>query len=247
MELTSLHLVYVAAAAMLVGFTKTSVGGVGILAVLLMALAIPGKASPGVLLPMLIVADIFAVLYYRRHCDWKILLRLFPATAFGILIGFFVVDAIPVAIFQKAIGVIILAMVGMNLAIEKFKPTFSASPAWTWTVGLAAGVTTMVANAAGPIFGVYLLQMGLSKQEFVGTRSWYFLLVNIFKIPFSANLGLITAESLKFNLMLVPLIFLGAWFGISISQTDQSGDVQMVDPDCGVGGGGTIVVVNAPN
>ncbi len=213
MELTSLHLVYVVAAAMLVGFTKTSVGGVGILAVLLMALAIPGKASPGVLLPMLIVADIFAVLYYRRDCDWNILLRLFPATAIGILIGYFVVDAIPVAIFQKTIGVIILAMLGMNLVIENFKPAYSASRLWSWTVGLAAGVTTMVANASGPIFGVYLLQMGLSKQGFVGTRSWYFLLLNIFKIPFSANLGLITAESLKLNLVLVPLIFLGAWLG----------------------------------
>jgi uncharacterized membrane protein YfcA len=70
-------------AALLVGFTKTSVGGVGILAVLLMALAIPGKASPGVLLPMLIVADIFAVIYYRRHCNWGILLKLFPMTAVG--------------------------------------------------------------------------------------------------------------------------------------------------------------------
>ena len=68
MDLGAFSYIYIGLAAFLVGFTKTSVGGVGILAVLLMALALPGKASPGLLLPMLIAADIMAVLYFRRYC-----------------------------------------------------------------------------------------------------------------------------------------------------------------------------------
>ena len=213
MDLTAFQAGYVVAAALLVGFTKTSVGGIGILAVLLMALAVPGKASPGVLLPMLIVADIFAVVYYRRHCDWKVLARIFPATAIGIVVGYLIVDAIPAAVFERVIGAIILAMLVMGLVIEWYKPAFSTGGLWAGLVGLIAGIVTMVANAAGSVFGVYLLQQGLGKQSFVGTRSWYFLILNLFKVPFSASLGLITTDTLKLNLLAVPLIFLGAYLG----------------------------------
>ncbi len=213
MDLTTLDYGYIALAALLVGFTKTSVGGVGILAVLLMALAIPGKASPGVLLPMLIVADIFAVVYYRRHCQWGILLRLFPLVAVGVLIGYFAVSIIPVGVFQLAIGGIILAMLVLELGLPKHKQTLMGGWVVTGIVGIFAGIATMVANAAGPIFGIYLLQMGLNKKEFVGTRSWFFLIVNLFKVPFSLNLGLITSESLQLNFMFVPTIFIGAVLG----------------------------------
>lgn len=218
MDLTLVDYGTIVAAALIVGFTKTSVGGVGILAVLLMAMAIPGKASPGVLLPMLIVADIFAVIYYRRHSDWSILLKIFPATAVGIIIGYFIVDLIPQEVFEKAIGVIILAMVAMGFILERYKQTFATSGLWTQIVGTLAGIVTMIANAAGPVFGIYLLQMGLTKESFVGTRSWYFLLLNIFKVPFSINLGLITVDSLKLNLTMVPVIFIGAYLGFRFLQ-----------------------------
>jgi len=213
LDLTTLDYSYIALAALLVGFTKTSVGGVGILAVLLMALAIPGKASPGVLLPMLIVADIFAVVYYRRNCQWGILLKLFPLAAIGVLIGYFAVNIIPVGVFQLAIGGIILVMLVLELGLPKHKQALVAGWGVTGIIGIFAGVATMVANAAGPIFGIYLLQMGLSKKEFVGTRSWFFLIVNLFKVPFSVNLGLITTDSLQLNLMFVPVIFIGAVLG----------------------------------
>ena len=215
MDLSTLSYIYIFLAALLVGFTKTSVGGVGILAILLMALAIPGKGSPGVLLPMLIVADIFAVIYYRRHCNWSILLKLFPLTAVGVVIGYFSVGAVPAEIFEKVIGATILFMLGFEILVPKSEER-STHPLLTGFVGMFAGIATMIANAAGPIFGVYLLQMRLPKNEFVGTRSWFFLIVNIFKIPFSANLGLITLDTLKLNVMFVPVIFLGAYLGYKV-------------------------------
>ena len=214
MDLSYFAIGCVTLTALLVGFSKTSVGGVGILAVLLMAMAFPGKASPGVLLPMLIVADIFAVIYYRRDCNWSILIRILPMTAVGIFIGYLIVDLIPFEVFEKVIGFIILAMVVMGLVLDRYKQSFKGSGLWTYLVGVVAGVVTMIANAAGPVFGVFLLQMGLTKASFVGTRSWYFLLLNIFKVPFSANLGLITVDTLKLNLIFIPVIFVGAWLGV---------------------------------
>jgi uncharacterized protein len=214
LALTDLQFLYVGLAAFLVGFSKTSVGGVGILAVLLMALAFPGKASPGVLLPMLIMADIIAVIYYRRACQWRILVRMFPLTAFGVVLGYLLTDIIPPDVFARIIGLLILSMLGLEILVRQ-PGVLRHLHGWFWTafVGSIAGVATMVANAAGPVFGVYLLQMGLTKQEFVGTRSWFFLLLNIFKIPFSASLGLITTETLKLNLVSFPVILTGAALG----------------------------------
>ncbi len=212
-DFTTLTLFYLLLSAFIVGFTKTSVGGIGILAVLLMALAFPGKASPGILLPMLIVADIFAVLYFRRSCQWQVIAKIFPLTAFGVLIGYYAVDIIPQNYFAQGLGFLILAMLGLSLYLEKHGADLSNNTAFIGFTGIAAGIATMMGNAAGPIFGIYLLQMGLPKKEFVGTRAWFFLLINIFKIPFSVNLGLITFETLKLDAMVIPIIMVGAFCG----------------------------------
>ncbi len=216
MDLTLIQYLTIGLAALIVGFTKTSVGGVGILAILLMAIAIPGKGSPGVLLPMLLLGDIFAVIYYHRQCQWKILFKIFPLTAVGILIGFLSVNAIPSGIFEKVLGVIILIMLMLEVGMSYRSKQIEGGLIITSVIGVMAGIATMIANAAGPIFGVYLLQMGLTKEEFVGTRSWFFLIVNVFKLPFSAGLGLITVDTLTLNLLFVPVILLGAFIGFKV-------------------------------
>lgn len=220
MDLSQPQYIYIGLAALIVGFTKTSVGGVGILAILLMALAFPGKASPGIILPMLLFADILAVIYYHRECQWNILFKLFPLTAFGVIIGYFTVDHIPADVFEKVLGIIILIMLSLEFYLSRRKDKQPTKTNSSWLtisiIGIMAGIATMIANAAGPIFGIYLLQMGLTKKEFVGTRSWFFLILNIFKIPFSASLGLITVETLKLDLMFVPIILLGAFLGYKV-------------------------------
>ena len=213
MDISTLHYFYIGLAAFLVGFTKTSVGGVGILAVLLMALAIPGKASPGVLLPMLIAADIMAVIYYRRSCQWGILLKLVPLTLVGLALGYAILHLAPDTNFERIIGWTILAMLVLDLAMNDGVRAHMRGRVMTGITGVLAGAASMVANAAGPIFGIYLLQMGLTKSEFVGTRSWFFLLLNIVKVPLSAQLGLITIPSLTLNLMYLPVILIGAVAG----------------------------------
>jgi len=215
-ELSALHLFYVSLAALLVGFTKTSVGGVGILAVLLMAMAIPGKASPGVLLPMLIAADVMAVLYYRRHCKWHILLKLLPHVALGLGLGYLVLRLVPDFNFEKIIGVTILGMLGLDLALSETARRHLRGRVMTAITGALAGAASMVANAAGPVFGLYLLQMGLNKSEFVGTRSWFFLVINIAKLPLMVSLGLVTPNTLTLNLAFLPGILIGAVIGYKV-------------------------------
>src|SRR6185503_17572919 len=79
--------------------------------------------------------------------------------------------------------------------------------------GITAGFVTMTANTAGPLMVIYFLAIGLPKLQLVGTSAWFFLLVNTFKIPFSAHLGLITAESLKLDAILILPMIPGALLG----------------------------------
>ncbi len=204
--------------ALLVGVSKTGIPGTGILVVPLLASVLPAKASVGVLLPMLIFADFFAISYYRRNVVWAHLIRLMPWAVVGVIIGYFLLDRIDNNQLRPVIGVIVLGLLVLNYFRNNRLKEDDIPSNWQFAavMGLLAGTTTMLANAAGPIMMIYLLAMRLPKQEFIGTRAWYFFLLNWFKVPFSANLGLINGESLKLDLLCFPVIAVGAIFGIYI-------------------------------
>jgi len=214
MELSALILFYLFLSAFLAGFSKTSVGGLGIIIVLLMALAFDPKTSVGILLPMLIVADLFAVFYYKKDCDYTILIKIFPTTAVGVIIGYFIMDNIDKEVFEKTLGLVILLMLSLGYYLENKEINAYQNNLIIIGVGLGAGISTMIANAAGPLLAIYFLQLGLNKNTFVGTRSMYFLILNLFKLPFSAGLGLVSVETLTLNAYFIPVIILGAYLGV---------------------------------
>lgn len=220
-ELSLIQWVVMAAAAVIIGLAKCGLPGLGILAIPMVAAVIPAKTSTGFILPMLIAGDIIGVLYYRRHAEWPRLVRVFPWTALGVIAGWQSMGHLGDAQIRPIIGAIVLIMLALNLWRQRGADTGSRIPhhiAVAAAIGLLAGFTTMMANAAGPIMVIYLLAMGLPPAAFLGTSAWYFLIVNTFKVPFSAQLGLITPASLIFNTMLLPFIALGAWAGIRFAK-----------------------------
>jgi uncharacterized protein len=203
--------------ALIIGISKTGLPGAGILAIPLFAAIMPARASTGVVLPMLIVGDLVAVACYRHHADWRHLLRLLPWTTAGVLLGYVALGRLSDVWLRPAIGMIVLVMLALNPLRARLAGLEARLPtAWGFAagMGLLAGATTMLANAAGPIMILYLLAMRLPKAAFIGTGAWYFLLMNTFKVPFSASLGLIHPASLQFNLVLVPAVLLGAGLGL---------------------------------
>lgn len=210
-----------AISAVIIGLSKTGMPGGGVLAIPLVALVIPARASTGVILPMLIAGDILAVALYRRHADWKHLFLLMPWAAAGIVVGYFALSFLTDAQMRPIIGVVILVMLAMNRLRALKKPVEDEEPpkashTFAASMGLTGGAVTMMANAAGPVISLYMLAMRLPKNIFVGTGAWYFLIMNCFKVPFSANLGLINMNSLALNLVLLPMIGLGAFFGVHL-------------------------------
>lgn len=202
--------------AILIGLAKTGVAGIGILFVAIFANILPAKQAVGVVLPLLICGDIIAVTAYRRHAKWRYLWRLFPWTAAGVVAGYLVMGRIGDREVNWLTGIILLALIAVHLgrkaaAVRRGgEPPVPENTAFALTMGILAGFTTMVSNAAGPIMMLYLLAMRLPKMEFLGTGAFYFLIMNLFKVPFGVELGIITVESLGLNLKLMPFVVAGA-------------------------------------
>ncbi len=201
-----------------VGLSKTGLAGLSILSVSVFANILPAKQSTGIILPVLICADVVAVTAFRRHADWKHLIRLFPWAGLGVGLGFVALHRVDDAQVSLLIGVIVLVLVTLQWArSRRASDTDSGdvphNPAFAATMGVLAGFTTMVANAAGPVMVLYLLASRLERFEFIGTSAWFFFAVNLFKVPFSVSLGLINPHSLPLDLILGPFAVLGALSG----------------------------------
>lgn len=211
MQLTDWQWVLLALGAFCTGLSKTGIAGLGILPVALFANALPARESTGALLPLLIAADVFGVAIFRKHANWGHLWKLFPWVVVGVVCGYFALDRISAPAVQRMIGWILVVMVGLHFWRQRQGNDLAAHlPHTIWfaaLTGVLAGFTTMVANAAGPVMLLYLLSVGLPKLEFIGTGAWFFMLVNLFKVPFSLKLGLIRPESLVMDAwLLLPLI-----------------------------------------
>ncbi len=203
-------------AALIVGLSKTAVPGSGTVAVAIFAAVLPAKESTGTLLLLLIVADLFAVLAYRRHTNWRALLRLAPAVVVGIVLGVAFLGIASDEWVKRTIGVILLAVIAITLLRRRMLgPVAAEGPhrIAAATYGTLGGFTTMVANAAGPVMSMYFLASRFPVKEFLGTAAWFFAIVNLAKVPFSIGLGLITGPGLVLDLVLVPLVVVGALVG----------------------------------
>lgn len=204
--------------AFIAGLSKTGIPGLGSLNVALFALAFPVRESVGTVLIILICADLVAIAAYRRDASWAHLWRLFPSAAAGIVIGYLALGRVNEAEMRRLIGAILLILTLVQLVRSRrpAAPQADARPTNRLVAsltGVTAGFTTMVANAAGPVMMLYLLAMRLPKITFVGTTVWYFFLLNLFKVPFSASLGLISPSTLGVSLALGGVAMVGAYLG----------------------------------
>ena len=204
--------------ALFIGMSKTGVHGAGMLAVPLLANIFGGQLSSGIMLPMLVLADLLGVWYYHRHASWHHLKILFPWSAVGVILGTLVGKYIDDTIFRIIMAVIIVASVITMLWLERgHKDEVPHNKAFGVTSGILGGFTSMVGNLAGTVMAVYLLSMRLPKNAFIGTTAWFFMATNWFKVPFHVfSWHTINMNTVLLDLSTLPLIILGAYLGIVI-------------------------------
>jgi uncharacterized protein len=207
--------------AFMIGMAKTGIHALGTLVVPIMAFIFGGMPSSGLVLPMLVMADVFGVLYYHRSAQWKTLLKVLPWAFAGILAGLITGKSISANQFKHLIGILVIASLSVMIWLEiKKTRNGDAVPHKVWFAvpfGIMGGFSTMIGNAAGPIMSVYLLSMNLQKNTYIGTTAWFFFIVNVFKLPLQIwGWHNITLKTLGFNLVLLPAIALGALAGIKV-------------------------------
>jgi len=196
-----------------IGMAKTGLGGLGMVVVPVMANIFGAKSSTGILLLLLIMADFFGVRYYHMHADLRQLIKLIPSTIIGILTGVFIGDILSDVYFQFLLGAVIIS----GALIMVIKVDIKENNLFSIAVGFLGGFITMIGNAAGPIMSIYFLSMGFDKNKFIGTAAWFFLFVNLFKVPMHVFIWkTIDLNILLFDLSLFPLILLGALTGVWI-------------------------------
>ena len=210
--------VFAALGAFMVGVSKAGITGLSILSIALFNHVFPSsKQASGLVLPLLIFGDFVAVFSYRKHTQWHFLWRLFPWTAAGVVLGYFTLGRISDHSTRIMIGWIIVSLAALSFWRRQASAPNGEAATFHWSVGAVIGVTagfiTLVANAAGPLMAIYLVAMRLPKMEYVGTAAVFFMLLNLFKVPFMVDLGLITVQSFSFNLALAPAVLLGALAG----------------------------------
>ncbi len=218
-SLTWVQWLVIALSAMCIGMSKTGVQGMMLLIVPFMAMAFGAKESTGIILPMLCMADIIAVAYYKRIADWKIVLRLLPTAILGFFIAIAVDSMVPAAAFKKLMGwTLALALVVMFWNEFGGKENRWMNKWWYSAIfGLLGGFTTMIGNAAGPVMAVYLLSMRKDKMSYVGINAWFFLVVNLLKVPLQAFVWHnISWSSFSLDALMLPVILIGAVIGIRI-------------------------------
>ncbi|MFK7850244.1 MAG: sulfite exporter TauE/SafE family protein [Akkermansiaceae bacterium] len=203
-------------ASVCIGISKAGFSGISMVSVVILADLYGAKASVGLALPLLIVADLMAYPAFIKHGSWKPVWKLLPATFVGLAIGWWLLGEIDDGIARRVIGGCVMFMVLMQ-ALKKWQPLFFERLAESRSFGNGAGVlggfATMLANAAGPVIQLYFLTRRIPKMEMIGIGARFFLLVNLIKVPLNAGLDLITAESLWENLKLVPGVFAGIVIG----------------------------------
>lgn len=217
-SLSTTDLLTIAVVALFIGMSKTGVQGTGMIAVPMLASVFGGQLSSGIMLPILCLADIFGVWYYHRHAEWRYLRKLFPWAIVGTVLGTIVGGSIDDHAFRMIMAGIIIVSVVIMLWLERGHRDDIPDYGWFAALaGIAGGFTSMIGNLAGTVMAVYFLSMRLPKNSYIGTTAWYFMVINLLKVPFHVfGWHTITVDSFLLDLTTLPFIGIGAYIGIVI-------------------------------
>lgn len=218
-DLSYIDLAILIVVGVLIGMAKTGVQGINMVAVPLLAIVFGGRDSTGIMLPILIFADFFGVKYYHQHAEWHHLRRLLPLAFVGVIIATLIGNYINDDVFLKVMSVFVIASLVIMIWREYNKSVVPTSIWFMVVIGIVGGVTTMIGNLAGSVMALYLLSMRIPKNQMIGTAAWFFLLINLSKVPFHVFVWeTITLQSFLLDVLIIPAIALGAYLGFRITK-----------------------------
>ena len=216
MPVTDQNAVYLAIVIAMLGFmiglAKGGLGGLGALLTPILALVLPVASAVGVLLPMLMVGDIFAVHMYWKEWDFLLVKRMLPAGIMGALAGTALLSWLPPDGLRIILGIFVLVLVAYKFVSDRIQAVrYQPQPWHAPAAGLLAGLASGMFNNGGPAFSSYLLLQKLKARPFIATSAIYFALLNIIKVPGFVYTGVLNLQ-LLFSLWWVFLFIpVGIW------------------------------------
>ncbi len=218
-DFTTTQLIFMLLGVFLMGCAKAGLKGLDMINILLMAMVFGSKSSTGIVLPLLCVADVFAVTYYKRDVQWPLVIKLLPYIFIGILAGVYLGKEMDEVLFRKIMAIIVLitvAILGYTEVLKKEIKNIDAG--FSGFVGIVVGFTTMIGNLAGAFANIYFLSLKISKRDFIGTAAWLFLIVNLSKLPFQIFYWHnINQSTLIIDLFLIPMLIIGFFVGLKLT------------------------------
>lgn len=215
-DITLTHYAVALVSAFCLGFSKAGFPGLALVNVMIMAELFGAKQSVGIILPLLIAADLTVYPLFRRYASWRQVWPLLVPAFLGIVLGYGLLGRMDNLTARRVLGGILLFMLALQW-LRSHRNAFLAdlpdSRAFRWGTGFTIGVSTMMANAAGPVFSIYALVHRLAKNDFLGIGARTFLVLNLVKVPFMTDLNILNARSLQLDAILLPGTFLGIFAG----------------------------------
>ncbi|SEF88120.1 sulfite exporter TauE/SafE family protein [Marinobacterium lutimaris] len=206
-------LVCLLAAGLVTGFSKFSIGGMGVLILPILLITFPGPEVLAITLPMYILTDILAAGTYRKHIDWGVLSRLLPLCLAGVAVGAWLLSGLSSDHFKVLLGCLILGMLILGILLDFQDSQFMKLPIIGHLMGAVTGFISITSNSAGPLVSLYLMEQKLDKETYVATRVWTFFMINLFKIPFFLHLGLLHEDTIWLGLQALPGLAVGGFLG----------------------------------
>ncbi|MGB2171844.1 MAG: sulfite exporter TauE/SafE family protein [Flavobacteriaceae bacterium] len=204
--------------AFLLGIAKSGVKGIAVFIVVLFVFAFGARASTGILMPLLIGGDIFAIIYYKKYAHWRHVFQLIPWMFLGVILGTYGGSLLDENTFKTGMASLIFITTLLLFYWER-RPAKQLPEHWSFAglLGILAGFTTMIGNLAGAVTNIYFLAMRLPKNVFIATAAYVFFIVNVFKIPFHIwAWETISVTSFKVSLQFFPFLALGLFFGVHL-------------------------------
>ena len=198
--------------AILIGFSKGGLGGpVPVaLTVPILSLIIEPQEAVGLILPLLIFADAFALYFYWKQWDKKLMTLMLVPALVGVALGSFILKDIDAVTLKRIIGGLTLVALSFKIGSERLRRLAYHPQAWHgWFAGWASGFGSTLANIGAPPFTAYLLlQPNMTPRVFVGTTTLFFAVINLTKLPSYITIGILDLSKLlaiAWVFILIPL------------------------------------------
>ncbi|MDF2180113.1 sulfite exporter TauE/SafE family protein [Aliiglaciecola sp. CAU 1673] len=217
MDLSSLPVVVLVV--LLTGISKSGfAGALGVFSVPLLMLALPPKQAIGFMLPLLLLADFFAVKSHWRQWDWGLLKTLLPGALLGVSLGSLLLGLLPTEILSKAVGLLALLFALRYLLWRSADGAWLSTKAAAWGMSAMSGLSSTLIHAGGPPLMMLLIARQLAPALMVATSTVFFASLNLAKLVPFVGLGLLDSNLLLWAAALSPVAWLGNRWGIYLRE-----------------------------